>query len=230
MYGGDGVVHQAGVAGVTYTKITNVDRWLMAQSTDTLEALAKHPLIADLYKSKVKQYKTHKPRPAKNPPVLRVEWLDRAIRLTPEPPSANVIKAWLHHAKAKFRYTQYRQLLAATLQAGSNLATELLYAGKRGPVTITHTWVTVQPRDEDSFGLSLKPVLDALADAGILASDDPAHVSLRFGGQTSGGKGIHQRRGLTLRFDPRPVDQLPATDSAGGHPSDGSSSLPHGNS
>lgn len=191
---------------MTSERITNVDRWLMAQPTEVLEKLAKHPLIADLYKTKVRQHhRTNAPRAAKAKPVLRIQWWDRAIRIMPEPPSANTIKGWLHHAKARFRYTEYRQMLAATLQSGRHMTEELLWPKAPGPLTITHTWVTVQPRDEDSFGTSLKPVLDALVDAGVLANDDPAHVTLKFGGQTSGGAGIHQRRGLTLTFTPREI-------------------------
>lgn len=116
------------------------------------------------------------------------------FELRPEPPSANAIKRWLYHPRAKHRYAQYVEHLTG------------LFARFRGlvrydePMVVEHSWRLVRERDEDSFALGLKPVLDAMQQAGLL-SDDKL-VRLRFAGQRGGGEGARQERHLLLRIEP----------------------------
>ncbi len=139
---------------------------------------------------------------ADDPPIVSLglgQEGELQIRIHPEPPSANVLKRWLYSGRggSRYRYARYRDRLAASFRdaaRGQDLGPIFL------PAVCAHEWRTIQRRDEDSFGWSLKPVLDALIQAGLL-SDDKA-LTLRFDGQRSGGPRAHLERGLVLTFTP----------------------------
>jgi hypothetical protein len=174
--------------------------WLERQTSETLESLADSPVIDALYKRTIRDVLTDRATRGRakkaTTPALSVTWdpATQVLTIRPEPISANVVKGWLYHRNAKFRYARYRRDLAAAL-------TSVQQSGHlrfTGPVGVVHEWRTVQARDEDSFGMSLKPVLDAIQEAGII--DDDKHVRLTFGGQEAGGKGARSERCLRLRF------------------------------
>jgi hypothetical protein len=119
------------------------------------------------------------------------------LTIRPEPPSANEIKRWLYGGRvsheahgARHRYANYRDALRRDFIAYSDLAL------RGGPLHIEHRWRVSRQRDEDGFGLSLKPVLDAMESAGLIEND--RDVRLVFGGQVAGGEGCSTERGVTL--------------------------------
>lgn len=126
------------------------------------------------------------------PKDTTVRWDADSLLIRPEPPSANVLKAWLFNSKAKYQYARYRDNLAKLLTGTRQ--------GFPGHVVVTHHWRTVRVRDEDGLGASLKPVLDALVLAGILRDDAPAWLTVRYGSQLAGGPGVQTERGLRLEF------------------------------
>ena len=132
------------------------------------------------------------------PRFTTVEWRPSGnlsgLWITPEPPSANELKAWLYHTKAKYRYVAYKKMLIARIRLARS---PRLWVKLR----LRHTWWLVRQRDEDGLGFSLKPVLDALVVTGVLLGDDPAHLELVYGGQTAGGVGATTKRGLLLTFE-----------------------------
>lgn len=132
----------------------------------------------------------------KGPTLTRVVWQlvpDGAmiVWIKPEPKAANV--QLRQHWRVRSRY---RDTLTALFKAKR-------IPKLRGLVEVRHEWSFVrQLRDEDSFGLALKTVLDALVRAQVLEDDDPRHVRLVFGGQHAGGEGAQRRRGLLLVLKP----------------------------
>lgn len=194
----DGVAREVDVAGLVRQTLD-----LSAIPTAHLHHILKLPQVADQYKAKVqaelaargqKDRRRSKRSQDLRPTVSGMRSPDGSLVfvLRPEPPSANDIKRWLYHPRCKHHYSTYRDYLARAFAAppvrGYTMA---------GAVHLTHYWrLTGTNRDEDSFGLSLKPVLDAMVAAGILEDDD--RVKLELGGQECGGDGAYTDRGLTM--------------------------------
>lgn len=168
--------------------MTRVDDWLAAQPAAIRKALKAHPQIHPAYKARIPDWPDGGRRVIPN---LTITWSGNTLRIQPEPPSANTIKRWLYHPKGKHQYAAYRRLLTDALAGSPTFP---------GRIRLHQAWRVTQRRDEDSFGLSLKPVLDALESAGVIENDK--WVTLERPMQHAGGKGVQQDRGLTLTFQP----------------------------
>lgn len=168
--------------------------------TAHLRAILTLPTVHERYQQLVRAELARRPQDSKRhtgkQPRLSVTPNDTGliVVLTPEPPSANDLKRWLYNARGKHKYGAYRDaVMRLFLQANLPMRFEQ-------PLTVTHSWrLPFAVRDEDSFGFSLKPVLDAMVNAGVLADD--RLVALRFGGQIAGGPGASTDRGLTLHME-----------------------------
>lgn len=187
--------------------VSRVTHDLSRMSTVVLQGLLRLPQIGEPYKAKIKAVLNGRPdkerRRSKRSQDLRPEVSaivnpdgSLVLVLRPEPPSANDIKRWLYHPRCKHHYATYKKALARLFSSppahGHSVA---------GAVHVTHYWrLTGEPRDQDSFGLSLKPVLDAMVTAGLI--EDDRNVELELGGQECGGDGSYTDRSLTLVVRP----------------------------
>lgn len=179
------------------------------QPTGALKALLRAPNVAEATKARIraelatrhdaKDAARKADQRAPKRPQVTGDRTPTGWRFTirPEPPSANVIKAWLHHHATRHHYARYRNWLTEAFGAWP-LA---LHAA-----TVHHHWrLPGVARDEDSFGLSLKPVLDAMQAAGTIRDD--RMVRLRWTGQRAGGPRARTERALDLIVVPMTLDE-----------------------
>lgn len=167
----------------------HVSSWLAKQETALLRTMAKAPGLAREYVQQIEAELAGRDRDRgpKGPvgALITLEWdaVNRILTFRPVLVSSNDLKRWLYSEKGKHQYARYRERLAGTMRT----------LPMRQPcwrkTVLTHWWRTVQARDEDSFGFSCKVAIDAMVDAGMLDSDAPDTLSVRFGGQMAGGKG-----------------------------------------
>jgi len=173
--------------------LSRSNAWLRQQTPATLALLEQHPAIDERYRARVREVRAElgtRQRAKKSVKALRVWWDGNVLTIAPEPPSANVVLSWLKRERSAWKYRKYRDQLTALLMGGPTY---------RGLVRVTTWWRLIQQRDEDSFGTSLKPVLDALQRAGIIEND--RLVQLERPIQEAGGKGARTDRRLTLTFE-----------------------------